>query len=177
MTLEANPKVLIPEDKLKQRIQEIASEISYDYKGKEVTAICVLKGSFVFFADLIREIDLPLNCEFMGVSSYGSKTVSSGEVKVTLDLTEPLAGKHVILIEDIVDTGLTMQFLVNALKARKPASLKVCSLLFKPDSLKCELHLDYIGFNLGKEFVVGYGLDYAGRYRHLPYVGVMENEH
>ena len=113
----------------------------------------------------------------MGVSSYGSKTVSSGEVKVTLDLTEPLAGKHVILIEDIVDTGLTMQFLINALKARKPASLKVCSLLFKPDSLKCELHLDYVGFNLGKEFVVGYGLDYAGRYRHLPYVGVMENEH
>lgn len=171
------PKVLIPEAKLAKRVEELASEIAFDYRGKEVTAICVLKGSFIFFADLIRSLDLPINCEFMAVSSYGSKTTSSGEVKLTLDLTEPLEGKHVVVIEDIVDTGLTMQYLVENLKARKPATLRTCALLFKPEALQCQLDLDYIGFKLGKEFVVGYGLDYAGRYRQLPYIGVLENEH
>ncbi|HRK01789.1 MAG TPA: phosphoribosyltransferase family protein, partial [Oligoflexia bacterium] len=110
-----DPKVLIPETKIMNRVHELASEIAFDYRGKEITAICVLKGSFIFFADLIRNIDLPLNCEFMAVSSYGSKTTSSGEVKLTLDLTEPLEGKHVVVIEDIVDTGLTMQYLVENL--------------------------------------------------------------
>lgn len=171
------PRVLIPETKIKQRIQDLATEISFDYRGKDVTAICVLKGSFIFFADLIRAIDLPLACEFMGVSSYGNKTVSSGEVKVTLDMTEPLAGKHVVIIEDIVDTGLTMQYLITALKARKPASLKICSLLVKPESMKADIEIDYVGFKLGNEFVVGYGLDHGGRFRHLPYIGVVENEH
>lgn len=176
MTSDLLPRVLIPEIKIKQKIQDLATEIAFDYRGKEVTAVCVLKGSFIFFADLIRQIDLPMACEFMGLSSYGNKTVSSGEVKVTLDLTEPLAGKHVIIFEDIVDTGLTMQYLVNTLKARKPASLKVCSLLVKPESMKCDIEIDYVGFKLGKEFVVGYGLDHAGRFRHLPYVGVVEND-
>lgn len=111
----------------------------------------------------------------MGVSSYGNKTTSTGEVKLTLDLTEPLNGKHVIIVEDIVDTGLTMQYLINNLQTRKPATLKTCALLVKPDCLKCDVHIDYIGFNLGKEFVVGYGLDYAGLYRHLPYIGILEN--
>lgn len=171
------PRVLIPETKIKQKIQDLATEISFDYRGKEVVAICVLKGSFIFFADLIRQIDLPIHCEFMGLSSYGSKTVSSGEVKVTLDMTEPLNGKHVIIVEDIVDSGLTMQYLVNALKARKPASLKVCSLLVKPESMKADIEIDYVGFKLGNEFVVGYGLDHAGRFRQLPYIGVVENEH
>lgn len=170
------PKVLIPEAKLRNRVQDLATEIAFDHRGKELTAICVLKGSFIFFADLIRQIDLPMQCEFMGVSSYGNKMISSGEVKMTLDLTEPLFGKHVIIVEDIIDSGLTMQYLVNTIKARKPASLKVCSLLYKPDSLKCDLNVDYHGFKLGNEFVVGYGLDYAGRYRQLPYVGVIENE-
>jgi hypoxanthine phosphoribosyltransferase len=171
------PRVLIPESKIKQRIQELSTEIAFDYRGKEVTAICVLKGSFIFFADLIRQIDLPMSCEFMGVSSYGNKMVSSGEVKITLDLTEPLNGKHVIIIEDIIDSGLTMQYLINNLKTRKPASLKVCSLLLKPDSLKADIPVDYVGFKLGKEFVVGYGLDHASRFRQLPYIGVVENEH
>ena len=171
------PRVLIPESKIKQRIQDLATEITFDYRGKELTVICVLKGSFIFFADLIRQIDLPISCEFMGVSSYGNKTASSGEVKMTLDMTEPLNGKHVIIVEDIVDTGLTMQYLVNNLKARKPASLKVCSLLVKPESLKCDVEIDYVGFKLGKEFVVGYGLDHAGRFRQLPYIGIVENEH
>ncbi len=172
-----DPKVLIPETKIMNRVHELASEIAFDYRGKEITAICVLKGSFIFFADLIRNIDLPLNCEFMAVSSYGSKTTSSGEVKLTLDLTEPLEGKHVVVIEDIVDTGLTMQYLVENLRARKPATLRTCALLFKPEALQCQLDLDYIGFKLGKEFVVGYGLDYAGRYRQLPYIGALESEH
>jgi len=171
------PKVLIPENKIKQKIQDLATEIAFDYRGKEITAICVLKGSYVFFADLIRKIDLPLSCEFIGLSSYGDKTESSGEVKLTLDLTEPLQGRHVIIIEDIVDSGLTMQYLVNNLKARKPATLKVCTLLHKPDALQCELQLDYVGFKLGREFVVGYGLDYAGRFRNLPYIGILEHEH
>ena len=171
------PKVLIPEAKIKQRLQELATEIAFDYRGKTVTAICVLKGSFIFFADLIRLIDLPMHCEFIAVSSYGNKVVSSGEVKMTLDLTEPLEGKHVVIAEDIVDTGLTMQYLINNLKARKPASLKVCALLLKPESLKTDVHLDYVGFKLGQEFVVGYGLDHGGRYRHLPYIGVLENAH
>lgn len=171
------PRVLIPEIKIRQRIQDIATEIAFDYRGKELTVICVLKGSFIFFADLIRQIDLPMQCEFMGVSSYGSKTVSSGEVKLTLDMTEPLNGKHVIIVEDIVDTGLTMQYLVNSLKARRPASLKICSLLVKPDANKTDVEVDYIGFKLGNEFVVGYGLDHAGRHRQLPYIGVIENEH
>ena len=170
------PRVLIPESKIKERICEIASEIAFDYKGKELTAICVLKGSFIFFADVIRQIDVPMNCEFMGLSSYGNKTVSTGEVKLTLDLTEPLHGKHVIVIEDIVDTGLTMQYLVNTLKARKPASLKVCALLAKPERLICSLEIDYVGFKLGSEFVVGYGLDHAGKHRQLPYIGVIEHE-
>jgi hypoxanthine phosphoribosyltransferase len=177
MTQMVLPRVLIPETKIKQKIQDLATEISFDYRGKEVTAICVLKGSFIFFADLIRQIDLPLHCEFMGLSSYGNKTVSSGEVKVTLDMTEPLNGKHVIIVEDIVDTGLTMQYLVHALKARKPASLKICSLLVKPESMKADIEIDYVGFKLSNEFVVGYGLDHAGRFRHLPYIGVVENEH
>jgi len=171
------PRVLIPETKIRQRLQDLATEIAFDYRGKELTVVSILKGSFIFFADLIRLVDLPMSCEFMGVSSYGNKTQSSGEVKVTLDMTEPLQGKHILIVEDIVDTGLTMQYLINNLKARKPASLKICSLLVKPDAMKCEVEIDYVGFKLGREFVVGYGLDHAGRYRNLPYIGVLEDEH
>lgn len=170
------PRVMIPETKIKQRIAELGSEISADYKGKDVIAICVLKGSYMFFADLIRKVDLPIHCEFISVSSYGNKTTSSGEVKITLDTTEPLSGKHVIIVEDIVDSGLTVQYLLNHFKARKPASLKICSLLFKPDALKNDVSLDYIGFKIANEFVVGYGLDYMGRYRQVPYIGVLDNE-
>ena len=170
-------KPLITEAKLQARIVELAEEIRQDYAGKEVVAICVLKGSFIFFADLIRNLDLPLVCEFLGVSSYGNKMVSSGEVKVTLDLNEPIEGKHVIVIEDIVDSGLTLSFIMNMLRARKPASLKSCSLLFKPESLKTEIDIDYVGFKIGSEFVVGYGVDLAGKYRGLPYIGYVEHGH
>ncbi len=171
----AMPKVLIPEVKLEDRIAELAQEIEFDYRNRELTAICVLKGSFIFFSDLIRQIKLPLSCEFMGVSSYGASTKSSGEVKLTLDLADSVQGKHLLIIEDIVDTGLTVQYLVNTLSARKPASVKVAALLWKPDSMKCDVKVDYVGFKMGPEFVVGYGLDHAGRYRQLPYIGVIEN--
>lgn len=177
MTGETLPRALIPESKIRQKVKDLATEITFDYRGKEVVVICILKGSFIFYADLIREIDLTMSCEFMGVSSYGNKTSTSGEVKLTLDMTEPLAGKHVLIVEDIVDTGLTMEYLVNNLKSRKPASLKICSLLVKPESMKCDVEIDYVGFKLAKEFVVGYGLDYAGKFRQLPYIGVIDNEH
>jgi hypoxanthine phosphoribosyltransferase len=173
----AFPRALITESKLKTRIQEMANEITFDYRGKEIIAVCVLKGSFIFFADLIRKIELPITCEFMGVSSYGDKTSSSGEVKVTLDLNDAIHGKHVLLIEDIVDSGITIDYLVNTLKSRKPASLRVASLLVKPEAIKTDVQIDYSGFKIGKEFVIGYGLDYAGRFRQLPYIGVLENEH
>lgn len=174
---QLKPKILIPEIKLQARVQEIAHEISHDYRGRSVVGICILKGSFIFFSDVIRHLDLPMTCEFLGVSSYGNKMVSSGEVKVTLDINEPLEGKHVIVFEDIVDSGLTLRYLMDMLRSRKPASLKSCSLLIKPDALQADIQVDYLGFKIGKEFVVGYGLDHAGKYRGLPYIGYLEHEH
>lgn len=171
------PKVLIPDVKLQARIAELAQEINHDYRGREVTAVCILKGSFVFFSDVIRRLEFPMTCEFLGVSSYGNKMVSSGEVKITLDINEPLENRHVIVFEDVIDTGLTLSYIMNSLKARKPASLKSCSLLLKPDSLKTEVDVDYLGFKIGKEFVVGYGIDLAGKFRGLPYIGYIEHGH
>lgn len=172
-----SPKVLIPEVKIQNRLAELAHEINHDYRGKEIVAICVLKGSFIFFSDIIRRLEMPMTCEFLGVSSYGNKMVSSGEVKVTLDVNDPLENKHVIVFEDIVDSGLTLAYILNMLRARRPASLKSCSLLFKPESLKTEVDVDYIGFKMGKEFIVGYGIDYAGNFRGLPYLGYIEYGH
>ncbi|HLD99087.1 MAG: hypoxanthine phosphoribosyltransferase [Bdellovibrionales bacterium RIFOXYC1_FULL_54_43] len=171
------PKVLIPEVKLQARLAELAQEISHDYRDREVTAICLLKGSFVFFSDLIRRLDVPMTCEFLGVSSYGNRMVSSGEVKITLDINEPLENKHVLIFDDIVDTGLTLSYIMNSLRARNPATLKSCSLLMKPDSLKVDIEPDYVGFKIGGEFVVGYGIDFAGQFRGLPYIGYIEHGH
>jgi hypoxanthine phosphoribosyltransferase len=170
-------KVLIPEVKLQARITDLAQEINHDYQGKEFVAVCILKGSFVFFSDIIRRLESPMTCEFLGVSSYLNKTVSSGEVKVTLDINEPLENRHVIVFEDIVDTGLTLSYIVNSLRARKPASLKVCALLMKPDSLRTATEVDYLGFKIGQEFVVGYGIDFSGKFRGLPYIGFIEHGH
>lgn len=172
-----NPQVLISEEKLEARVAEIGAEITNDYQGREIVAICVLKGSFIFFSDVLRKIDLPIHCEFLSVSSYGDKKVSSGEVKVTLDINEPLENKHVILFEDIVDTGLTLSYLLTNLKARRPASIRTCALLMKPESMRMDVPVDYVGFKIGPEFVVGYGLDDAGKYRGLPYIGYVESEH
>ena len=175
--LSKDPKVLIPEVKIQQRVRELAQEINADYGEQEITAICTLKGSFVFFSDVIRHLDMPMTCEFLGLSSYGNEKVSSGEVKVTLDINEPLEGKHVLVFEDIVDTGLTLQYILQSIAARKPASLKVCSLLSKPSKLRTQVEVDYVGFAIDDEFVIGYGVDYAERYRGLPYIGYIENEH
>lgn len=171
------PQILIPEVNLQARLADLAHEINQDYRGKTVTVICILKGSFVFFSDLIRQFEFPMTCEFLGVSNYNNKNISSGEVKITLDINEPLENKHVIVVEDIVHSGLTLSYIMNTLRARKPASLKSCSLLLKPDSLKTPLEIDYLGFKIGKEFVVGYGIDLAGKFRELPYIGYIEHEH
>jgi hypoxanthine phosphoribosyltransferase len=171
------PKLLIPEARIRARIEEIAQEINQDYQDKEIVAICVLKGSFIYFSDLIRAIDVPLSCEFLGVSSYGNRTVSSGEVKITLDMNEPLENKHVLIIEDIVDSGLTLSFILNMLKARRPASIKTSALLVKTENLQIDVPVDYPGFKIGKEFVVGYGIDHAGKHRGLPDICVIENAH
>ena len=175
--LNKTPKVLIPEVKLQARVNELAHEINQDFRGREVTAVCILKGSFVFFSDIIRMFEFPMTCEFLGLSSYGNKMVSSGEVKVTLDINEPLENRHVIVFEDIVDSGLTLSYIMNTLQARKPATLKSCSLLLKPESLKTQIDVDYVGFKIGREFVVGYGIDYSGKFRGLPYIGYIEHGH
>lgn len=167
-------KPYISEEKLQKKISEIGAELTKKFKNKNVVAICVLKGSFMFYSDLIRQLDCDITCEFFGVSSYHG-TSSSGEVKVTLDLTYPVEGKHVILVEDIVDTGLTMNYLKNSIQGRNPASLTTVALLEKPEALKVPCKLDYVGFQISNEFVVGYGLDYQGYYRNLPFIGQVQN--
>ena len=170
-------EILIPEVKIQSRVRELATRINSDYAGKELTVICVLRGSFVFMSDLVRFIDVPLSCEFLGLSSYGNEKTSSGQVKVTLDLNDSIEGKHVLVIEDIIDTGTTLEFLRQNLASRKPASIKVATFLLKPEKLKVPVQLDYVGFEVANEFVIGYGLDHAEKFRGLPYIGFMKNEH
>ena len=164
----------IPEEDIQKKVKEIGQALSAKFKGQDVVAVCVLKGSFVFYSDLIRNIDTDVHCEFFGVSSYHGGMTSSGEVKVTLDLAHPIEGKHVILVEDIVDTGLTMNYLKSALLSRKPKSLVSVALLEKPDALKVPCEVDYVGFKIKNDFVVGYGLDFQGLYRNLPYIAQVQ---
>jgi len=159
--------------RLAQRVRELGEGITGDYQGCELTLLSVLKGSVFFTADLARAIDLPLTLEFLGVSSY-SGTETTGEVRITSDATQPLAGRHILVVEDIVDTGLTMKFLMENLKARRPASVKICTLLEKPSRARTRVDIDYRGFVVEDVFVVGYGLDFDGRYRNLPFSGLME---
>ncbi len=161
---------LLDEKKIASRIKEMAQEITKQLGGEELIAVCVLKGSFVFYSDLIRCIDADIRTDFIGTSSYGNATKSSGEVKLTLDLTHAIQGKNVLLVEDIVDTGLTMEFLHKTLQARSPKRIYSAACLFKPEALKTKYKPDYIGFEVGNEFVVGYGLDYQGYFRNLPYI-------
>ena len=168
----ARTKTLIDEASLQARIQELGAQIRADYKGETITCIGILKGSFPFMADLIRAMEGPVKCEFLGVSSYMGKTSSSGEVRITHDLRQTIEGQHCLLIEDIIDTGLTMEFLLNILQVRKPASLKVASLLDKPANRKVNVDVDYVGFTIPDEFVIGYGLDLDELFRNLPYIGV-----
>ncbi len=167
---------LISQEELQKRIKELAKEIERDYAGRDLLIIAVLKGSFMFLADLIRELNHSVAVDFMGTSSYGASTQSSGEVRITKDLEQSVSGRHVLLVEDIVDTGLTLRYLVDTLRARQPASLKVCTLLDKPARRRVRIGLDYYGFIIPNAFVVGYGLDYQEMYRGLPYVGVIEEE-
>jgi hypoxanthine phosphoribosyltransferase len=166
---------MIDEKKILSRVKEMGEEIAKFARKEELVLISVLKGSFMFYSDLVRNIDADIRVEFLGCSSYGNDTKSSGEVKLTLDLTTAIEGKHIMLVEDIVDTGLTMEFLIKTLEARKPKSIQTCALLLKPDALKTKLKLDYVGFEIGNEFVVGYGLDYQGYYRNLPYIAHVDN--
>jgi len=168
-------RVLISEEKLQARVAELGQAITRDYAGEELTLVGVLKGSFLFMADLCRKIELPLTCDFLGLSSYNGGTRTSGVIRITSDLNQPVEGRHVLVVEDIVDTGLTMEYLLENLRTRLPKSIKVCSLLHKPERKKVETPIDYLGFTVPNEFVVGYGLDYLGRYRNLRFVGVMEN--
>jgi len=165
-------EVLFTEERLRARIAEMAAAITGDYAGKPLKLVGVLKGSFMFLADLARAIDLPVKVDFIGTTSYqGTKT--SGVVRITNDLSWPIAGEHVLLVEDIVDTGLTMKYLLSNLETRKPASVKVCALLHKPSRAKMEVPIAYKGFEIPDSFVVGYGLDWDGRFRNLPFIGVL----
>jgi hypoxanthine phosphoribosyltransferase len=172
--MKGNVRVLISEEKIQARVKELAKEISDRFAGKELTMICVLKGSFLFFADLVRALKVPVQCEFISVSSYGDAKTSSGEVKLALDISAPLDGRDIIIVEDIVDTGLTLKYIRELLQVRHPASVSCCALLQKPEALKVDVKVEYVGFKIGNEFVIGYGLDYAQRYRELPYVGILE---
>ena len=167
------PEVLIASDAIARRVREMGEHIRADYADRELTVVGVLRGSFIFMADLVRAIDGTLSCDFLGLSSYGSATQTSGVVAITKDLDGPVEGKDVLVIEDIIDTGLTMAYLLENLKTRKPHSVKIASLLSKPSRRKVEVDIDYLGFTIQDRFVVGYGLDYAGLYRNLPFIGVL----
>ncbi len=170
-------KVLIDEKRLDERITEIANQINEEYAGKEITLICILKGSVFFTVDLAKKIDGDVKLEFIRVSSYeGASTESSGEIKMKLDLKDSIQGKDVIVIEDIVDTGRTLSYLIEYLKMKKPNSVKLCALLDKKERRVCPVHVDYTGFEIPDEFVVGYGLDVDEKYRNLPYIGYFEKK-
>jgi hypoxanthine phosphoribosyltransferase len=166
-------QILVPAGDLQERVRSMAADISRDYAGRDLLLIGVLKGAFLFLADLMRNLTLPCEVDFMAVASYGSSTESSGVVRIIKDLDAPLEGRDVLIVEDIVDSGLTLQYLLRTLQGRGPASLEVCALLTKPSRRRVDLPVRYTGFEIPDEFVIGYGLDYAERYRNLPYVAVL----
>ena len=168
--------VLLSEEEVDKKIKELGEQISKDYEGKEVHLVCVLKGGSFFMCELAKRITVPVSLDFMSVSSYGGDTKSSGVVKIVKDLDEPLAGKNVLVVEDIIDSGRTLSYLLELLKDRKPESLKLCTLLDKPERRVVDVDIDYTAFQVPDEFVVGYGLDYDQKYRNLPYIGVVEFE-
>ena len=168
--------VLVSEEQLKAKVAELGAQISRDYAGKNLVLVSILKGSVVFMADLMRAVSIPCNIDFMVVSSYGGSTTTSGLVKIIKDLDGDLSGKDVLIVEDILDTGVTLSNLVPMLKMRNPNSVKICTILDKPSRRKADIQPDYEGFQVPDEFVVGYGLDYDEKYRNLPYVGVLKPE-
>lgn len=173
---EQHVEVMLEADKVQARVAELGAQITKDYQGKELTLIGIMKGSIFFLTDLARHVDLPVTIELMGVSSYQGGLETTGEVRITSDLTKPMHGRHLLIVEDIIDTGLTMKFLLENLSARHPASVKVVSLLSKPSRAKVKVAIDYTGFVIEDRFVVGYGLDYGEKYRNLPFVGMMRTD-
>ncbi len=169
-------EILVQADSLQRRVRELADAISRDYEGRDLLLICVLKGAVFFLSDLMRHISVPCEVDFMAVASYGSATDSSGVVRILKDLDDSIEGRDVLIVEDIVDSGLTLQYLMRNLKARNPASIEVCALLTKPDRRKADVPARYIGFEIPNRFVIGYGLDHAERHRNLPYVAALGTE-
>ena len=169
-------EVLFTEQQLQDKVKELARQIEKDYEGQPIMLIGILRGSFVFMADLCRHIDLPCTLDFMAVSSYGKGTSSTGQVQITKDLSEDITGRNVIVVEDILDSGNTLSYLLKILEHRHPASIKLCALLDKPERRKKHVELHYSGFTIPDAFVVGYGLDYAEEYRNLPYIGILKPE-
>jgi len=169
-------QVLLSADQIAARVKEIGEQISADYAGEEILMIGVLRGAVIFMSDLARAISIPVAIDFMAVSSYGASTTSSGIVRILKDLDEEVAGRHVLVVEDIIDSGLTLNYLLDNLHSRKPASIRLVTLLNKPERRKKEVHVDYNGFTIPDHFVVGYGLDYAEKYRNLPFIGILKPE-
>ncbi|KXG74527.1 Hypoxanthine-guanine phosphoribosyltransferase [Fervidicola ferrireducens] len=175
--LEDIKEILITEEEIKNKLKELGEKITKDYRDKkDVLLVGVLKGAVLFIADLIRHIDLPVQVDFMAVSSYGASTESSGVVRILKDLDENIEGRNILIVEDIIDSGLTLSYLYNMLKSRKPASIKICALLDKPSRRKVKIKVDYLGFEIPDYFVVGYGLDYNEKYRNLPFIGILKEE-
>ncbi len=169
-------EVLLSEEQIKKRVQELGDQISKDYDGQEIIVLCVLKGASIFFSDLIRAITVHTKMDFMGISSYGDAQKTSGIVRITKDMDTSITGKHVLIAEDIMDSGLTLSYLTRLLNERQPASIRSCCFLDKPERRECDITPDYCGFVIPNKFVVGYGLDYKQKYRNLPYVGVLKPE-
>jgi hypoxanthine phosphoribosyltransferase len=166
-------EIMIEQDRLQARIRELGEEVSRDYTGRDLLLVGVLKGAVFFMADLMRELTVPCEIDFMAISSYGAQTDSSGVVRILKDLDTYIAGRDVLVVEDIIDSGLTLSYLMRSLKARKPGSLEVCALMTKPERREIEVPVRYVGFEIPNKFVIGYGLDFAERYRNLPYVAVL----
>lgn len=169
-------EILLTQEQLAARVKELGDQISKDYQGKEILMIGILRGAVIFMADLARAVKVPVALDFMAVSSYGQSTSSSGIVRILKDLDEEVQGKHLLIVEDIIDSGLTLKYLLENLKSRNPASIKICTLLNKPERRKAEVPVEYNGFTIPDNFVVGYGLDYAEKYRNLPFIGILKPE-
>ena len=169
-------EILFTEEEIKKRIEILGKKISEDYKGKFPLFVCILRGAFMFLADLLREVQIPLSVDFMAISSYGGNTESTGQVKILKDLDTSIKGRDVLIIEDIVDTGLTMDAVTRLLRTRKPKSLKICTLLDKEERRKVPVNISYYGFKIPNKFVVGYGLDYKEKYRNLPFIGILKEK-
>lgn len=169
-------EVLITREEIRAKTAELAGQITADYQGQDLLLLCILKGGLLFLADLMRQIQLPLEIDFMAVSSYGNATESSGVVRILMDLETNIQGRNVLIVEDIIDTGRTLNYIIHNLRTRGPASVKICALLNKPARRELDIHVDYVGFEIPDKFVIGYGLDYGEIYRNLPFVGILRPE-